>query len=94
MSDGRFTLSLGSGEKPNKHVVSRGWPAVDIRHEMLAESVEAIRARWNGDYVTNRRKHITVENARILSMLDETPGLAVAVNGEQSIESPSSTRRT
>ena len=86
MSDGRFTLALGSGEKLNEHVVGRGWPAVDVRHEMLAESVEAIRALWNGGYVTYRGKHITVEDARIFSVPDETPGLAVAVSGEQSIE--------
>jgi G6PDH family F420-dependent oxidoreductase len=86
MSDGRFTLALGSGENLNEHVVGRGWPAVDVRHEMLAESVEAIRALWSGGYVTYRGKHITVEDARIFSMPDEAPGLAVAVSGEQSIE--------
>ena len=85
MSDGRFTLSLGAGEKLNEHVVGRGWPAVDVRHEMLAESIEAIRALWNGGYVTYRGKHVTVEDARIFSMPDETPGLAVAVSGAKSI---------
>jgi G6PDH family F420-dependent oxidoreductase len=86
MSDGRFTLALGSGENLNEHVVGRGWPAVDVRHEMLAESVEAIRALWNGGYVTYRGKYVTVEDARIFSLPDETPGLAVAASGEQSIE--------
>ena len=86
MSDGRFTLSLGAGEKLNEHVVGRGWPAVDVRHQMLAESIEAIRALWNGGYVSYRGKHITVEDARIFSMPDETPGLAVAVSGAKSIE--------
>ena len=85
MSDGRFTLSLGAGENLNEHVVGRGWPAVDVRHEMLAESIEAIRALWNGDYVTYRGKHVTVEDARIFSMPDEAPGLAVAVSGAKSI---------
>ncbi|CAN5760558.1 LLM class F420-dependent oxidoreductase [soil metagenome] len=86
MSDGRFTLSLGAGENLNEHVVGRGWPSVDIRHEMLGESIEAIRALWNGGYVTYRGKHVTVEDARIWSMPDETPGLAVAVSGAKSIE--------
>jgi len=86
MSDGRFTLSLGAGENLNEHVVGRGWPAVDVRHEMLAESIEAILALWNGDYVTYRGKHVTVEDARIFSMPDEAPGLAVAVSGAKSIE--------
>lgn len=86
MSDGRFTLSLGAGENLNEHVVGRGWPAVDVRHEMLGESIEAIRALWNGGYVTYRGKHVTVEEARIFSMPDEAPGLAVAVSGAKSIE--------
>jgi G6PDH family F420-dependent oxidoreductase len=44
MSDGRFTLALGAGENLNEHVVGRGWPPVDVRYEMLTESIEAIRA--------------------------------------------------
>ncbi|MGH2697698.1 MAG: TIGR03557 family F420-dependent LLM class oxidoreductase [Actinomycetota bacterium] len=85
MSDGRFTLAVGAGENLNEHVVGRGWPAVDIRHEMLPESIEAIRALWNGGYVTYRGKHITVEDARIFSLPDETPRLAVAASGPDSI---------
>jgi len=86
MSDGRFTLALGAGENLNEHVVGRGWPPVDVRHEMLAESVEAIRALWKGGYVTYRGNHITVEDARIFSMPDQVPGLAIAVSGKESIE--------
>jgi G6PDH family F420-dependent oxidoreductase len=81
MSDGRFTLALDAGENLNEHVVGRGWPLVDVRHEMLVEPIEAIRTLWNDGYVTYRGKHITVENARIFSMPDETPRLAVAVSG-------------
>jgi len=29
LSDGRFTLGLGAGERLNEHVVGRDWPAVD-----------------------------------------------------------------
>ena len=86
MSDGRFTLALGAGENLNEHIVGRGWPPVDVRHEMLVESIEAIRTLWNGGYVTYRGKHITVEDARIFSMPDETPRLAVAVSGNESVE--------
>ena len=35
LSDGRFTLGLGAGENLNEHVVGRGWPRANIRHEML-----------------------------------------------------------
>ncbi len=48
LSDGRFTLGLGAGERLNEHVVGKGWPAVDIRHEMLSEAVEVMRLLWAG----------------------------------------------
>jgi alkanesulfonate monooxygenase SsuD/methylene tetrahydromethanopterin reductase-like flavin-dependent oxidoreductase (luciferase family) len=73
-------------ENLNEHVVGRGWPRSAFVKTMLAESIEAIRALFNGGYVTYRGKHITVEVARIFSLPDETPGLAVAVSGNESIE--------
>jgi G6PDH family F420-dependent oxidoreductase len=42
LSDGRFTLGLGAGENLNEHVVGRGWPPVNVRHEMLQEALEII----------------------------------------------------
>ena len=53
---------------------------------MLAESIEAMSALWEGGYVTYRGQHITVEDARIYSLPDEPPALAVAVSGDKSIE--------
>src|SRR6201996_8018517 len=51
LSDGRFTLGLGSGENLNEHVVGRGWPPVNVRHEMLLEALEIITALFGGGYV-------------------------------------------
>lgn len=84
MSGGRFTLGVGAGERLNEHVVGRGWPPADIRHEMLRESIEAIRELWNGEYVTYRGQHITVEDARIYSMPSTAPDILVASSGERS----------
>src|SRR5687768_14716259 len=36
LSDGRFTLGLGSGENLNEHVVGEGWRMVEVRQAMLA----------------------------------------------------------
>src|ERR1700712_2481832 len=36
LSEGRFTLGLGSGENLNEHVAIKGWPPVNTRHEMFA----------------------------------------------------------
>ena len=52
LSEGRFTLGLGSGENLNEHTVGLGWPALETRHEMLVEAVEIIRALHDGDLVT------------------------------------------
>ncbi len=35
LSEGRFTLGLGTGENLNEHVVGRGWPALQQREAML-----------------------------------------------------------
>src|SRR3954466_9338206 len=60
LSDGRFTLGLGAGENLNEHVVGHGWPPVNTRHEMLTESIEIMRALWQGDYVTHHGEHFDV----------------------------------
>src|SRR5690606_65958 len=70
LSDGRFTLGLGAGENLNEHVVGRGWPSVDVRHEMLAEAVEIIRALFGGDYVGYRGRHFTVDSAKLYDLPD------------------------
>src|SRR5690348_1824435 len=57
LSDGRFTLGLGAGENLNEHVVGRGWPSVDRRHDMLIEVVEIIRELLTGDMITYDGEH-------------------------------------
>lgn len=86
MSDGRFTLGLGAGERLNEHVVGRGWPAVDVRHEMLEESVDIICALWEGGYVTRRGIHLTVEDARIFDLPATPPDFFLAASGQESAE--------
>src|SRR4051795_1279728 len=50
LSEGRFTLGLGAGERLNEHIVGAGFPAADIRQEMLAEAIEIFRLLWSGGY--------------------------------------------
>jgi len=78
---GRFTLGVGSGERLNEHVVGHGWPPVDVRHEMLRESLEIIRLLWSGGYQTYRGAHLTVEDARVFDLPPTAPPIAVAVGG-------------
>src|SRR5919202_6943936 len=57
LSDGRFTLGLGAGENLNEHVIGGGWPAADVRQEMLVEAIRVIRELFDGGYVNFRGRH-------------------------------------
>ena len=81
LSDGRFTLGLGAGENLNEHIVGGGWPLAGVRHEMLAEAVEIIRALWAGGTVTYRGKHFDVESAKVWDLPDTAPPIGIAVSG-------------
>ena len=78
MMPGRFFLGVGTGENLNEHILGDHWPMPDERLEMLEEAIEVIRLLWRGGYRTHRGKHYTVEKARIYTLPDELPPLAVA----------------
>src|SRR6202049_1583551 len=84
LSDGRFTLGLGAGENLNEHIVGGRWPIVGVRHEMLEEAVEIIRALWAGGTVTYRGKHFGVESAKVWDLPDSSPPIGIAVSGPAS----------
>jgi G6PDH family F420-dependent oxidoreductase len=85
MSAGRFRLGVGAGENLNEHVVGRGWPPAHIRHEMLEEAIEIMRALWAGGYYRHEGKHYTVHDARIFTLPAEPPPVYVAASGSESI---------
>jgi G6PDH family F420-dependent oxidoreductase len=86
LSNGRFTLGLGAGENLNEHVVGRGWPAVNVRHEMLQEALEIISALFDGGYVDYVGSHFRVDSAKLWDLPDERVPVGVAVSGAQSID--------
>lgn len=86
LSDGRFTLGLGSGENLNEHVVGGGWPSVDVRHRMLREAIEIIRGLWAGDYLTYDGEFFEADSAKIWDLPDAPPPIGVAVSGPQSCQ--------
>ncbi|MDI6942272.1 TIGR03557 family F420-dependent LLM class oxidoreductase [Microbacterium barkeri] len=85
LSDGRFTLGLGSGENLNEHVVGEGWPAVHARQDMLAEAIEIIRALHTGDLVTYEGEWFRVDSARVWDAPDGGLPIGVAVSGDNSV---------
>src|SRR3954447_6092883 len=86
LSGGRFTLGLGAGENLNEHVVGRGWPPANVRHEMFVEAVEIIRALLEGGYVNYAGSHFRVDSAKVWDLPEDRVPLGVAVSGDQSIE--------
>jgi G6PDH family F420-dependent oxidoreductase len=86
LSDGRFTLGLGSGERLNEHITGAPWPSAHIRHEMLREAIEVIRLLWSGGYHSYEGKHITLDDARVFDLPDELPEIVVAAGGTNAAE--------
>ena len=84
--ENRFVLGLGAGENLNEHVVGRGWPPANVRHEMLTEAVEIITRLFAGGYVNMHGEHYRVDSAKLWDLPDARVPLAVAVSGSQSIE--------
>jgi len=77
---GRFFLGVGTGENLNEHVVGRGWPAPDVRLEMLEEAIEILRLLWAGGEKTHRGRHFTVEAARLYTRPPVPPAIMVAAS--------------
>ncbi|SOC47276.1 F420-dependent oxidoreductase, G6PDH family [Blastococcus aggregatus] len=84
LSDGRFTLGLGSGENLNEHVVGAGWPPADVRQEMLMEGLHIIRELFDGEGYTNfRGEHFDVESAKLWDLPEKRVPIGVASGGAQ-----------
>jgi coenzyme F420-dependent glucose-6-phosphate dehydrogenase len=53
---------------------------------MLEEAVELIRELWRGELTSHRGRYYTVENARLYTVPDEPPPIAVAASGPEAAE--------
>jgi G6PDH family F420-dependent oxidoreductase len=84
MSDGRFTLAIGAGERLNEHVVGRSWPPVHQRHAMLREAGQIIRMLWQGDSCSYSGEHFHLDSARLYDLPDEPIPLVVGISADKS----------
>ncbi|WP_432548532.1 TIGR03557 family F420-dependent LLM class oxidoreductase [Kineococcus sp. SYSU DK004] len=84
LSEGRFTLGLGSGENLNEHVVGERWPAVEERQDMLVEALEIIDELFEGQLLTYAGEHFRVDSARLWDLPEQRVPIAVGVSGEKS----------
>ena len=76
----RFVLGVGSGENLNEHVLGDPWPHPEERLQMLEEAIELIRQLWTGDLVTEWTDHFTVDRARLYTLPETSPPIAVAAS--------------
>ena len=86
MMPGRFFLGVGTGENLNEHILGDRWPAIDVRLEMLEESIEVMRLLWEGGLKSHRGRHYTVEQARLYSLPEQPPPIMVAAKGKKAGE--------
>jgi G6PDH family F420-dependent oxidoreductase len=86
LSEGRFLLGLGAGENLNEHIVGRGWPPANVRHEMFDEAVQIITELFGGDYVNFAGQHYRVDSAKLWDVAGRPPRIGIAVSGQESIE--------
>ncbi len=84
--EGRFFFGLGTGENLNEHIFGQKWPPAPRRLEMLEEAVKVIRTLWRGDMTTHYGEFFTVEDARIFTLPDKLPPIALAASGPEAAE--------
>lgn len=86
LSDGRFTLGLGTGENLNEHIVGKGWPTVERRQDMLREAIKIIRELFGGHLVSFSGDYFQVDSARLWDVPDVPVGVAVAMGGTKAVD--------
>jgi G6PDH family F420-dependent oxidoreductase len=86
LSDNRFTLGLGSGENLNEHVIGKGWPPANARHEMLTEAIDIISGLFDGGYFNYSGRYFQVDSAKLWDLPAVRTPIGVAVSGKQSVE--------
>jgi G6PDH family F420-dependent oxidoreductase len=85
LSEGRFSLGLGSGENLNEHVIGQGWDPVNVRHERFTEALEIIDRLFDGGYLDYVGQHYRVDSAKLWDLPEQRVPVGVAVSGPQSI---------
>lgn len=83
LSNGRFVLGLGSGERLNEHIVGQGWPSIRVRHKMLTEAIEIMQLLWRGGYQSYDGVYFQLDDARVFDLPEKPLESFVAAGGER-----------
>lgn len=85
MSEGRFTLAVGAGERLNEHVTGALWPSVAIRHAMLGEAIDIFRELWEGGARAYEGEYFVLDHAEIFDLPPKPIPIILGVSGDKSI---------
>jgi G6PDH family F420-dependent oxidoreductase len=81
LSDHRFTLGLGAGERLNEHIVGAGWPGRGERHERLSEAADIIQGLLAGNLTNYRGEYFRLDHARLYDRPNRKVPVAIAAGG-------------
>jgi G6PDH family F420-dependent oxidoreductase len=85
MSEGRFTLAVGAGERLNEHVTGDRWPSTPERHAMLGEAVDIFRTLWAGGVHSWEGDWYVLDHARLYDLPDDPIDIVIGVSGPASV---------
>lgn len=85
MSQNRFSLAIGTGERLNEHVTGALWPSTPERQEMLAEAIDIFHALWRGGVHTLERKHFKLDRAQVCDLPDQPIPVTIGVSGPRGV---------
>jgi G6PDH family F420-dependent oxidoreductase len=85
MSDNRFSLAVGAGERLNEHVTGALWPSTPIRHEMLGEAIDIFRLLWSGGVHSYEGQFFDVDHAQLYDLPDQPITVTLGVSGPKSV---------
>jgi len=82
LSNGRFILGLGTGEKLNEDIVGGEFPAFPERLERLEEAMEHVRALLTGEEVSLEGHYFRTSRARLFDPHPDVP-IFLAASGSR-----------
>jgi G6PDH family F420-dependent oxidoreductase len=83
LSDDRFTLGLGAGERLNEHVAGQGWPGIGERHERLSEAIDVIQGLLSGELSNYRGQYFSLDQAKLYDRPQRKVPVAIAAGGPE-----------
>lgn len=86
MSDNRFSLAIGAGERLNEHVTGDLWPSIPERHAMLEEAIDIFRLLWTDGPHNFQGAYFTVDHAKIFDLPSKPIPVILGVSGPASLE--------